>query len=292
MTGYDDSATGAGAADAPKSALRLRVFVSPAHVIPNSESTFSPTTSTLVFGDHEAVLVDAQYITQDIEDLGDMIEQVGRKLTTIFITHGHADHYFGMDRLAARFPGTRIVAASSVVEDINARGDEQVATFSAWFGDQLVIPTSSPQPIDGDTLVLEGHPLRVIEVEQADIAPSAVLYVPELGAVIAGDLAYNGIHQMLGLGGPIEWDKWAASVEAIAALEPRIVVAGHKKPDAGDDDAAGILNSTRSYIRDFTRTAKTASSTRELVSAMQALYPEHGNLNTLLFSARAVMGSK
>jgi hypothetical protein len=58
----------------------------------------------------------------------------------------------------------------------------------------------------------------VIEVGQGDIAPSAVLHIPSLDAVVAGDVAYNQIHLMLALGRPAEWDKWIASIRIIVAL--------------------------------------------------------------------------
>jgi glyoxylase-like metal-dependent hydrolase (beta-lactamase superfamily II) len=51
--------------------------------------TFSPTTSTLIFGVRDAVLVDALLIREDVDALGDMVASTGRTLTTIFITHGH-----------------------------------------------------------------------------------------------------------------------------------------------------------------------------------------------------------
>src|SRR3954447_21793485 len=269
------------------SQLRLQVFVSPTHPIGNDGLTFSPTTSTLIYGEREAILVDAQFIRTDIDDLGDVIENLGRTLTTIFITHGHADHYFGIDVLAERFPGVRVVATPKVVADIVDRGSQDVATFSAWFGDNLVVPTSIPEPLDDDGLVLEGHRLQVIDVEQADISPSSALYVPQLGAVIAGDLVYNEIHQMLALTGPAEWERWAASIDAIAALRPRSVVAAHKKPDAPDVGGCSILACTKDYILDFARIAAAVASPDELIKAMQERYPDHGNFATLLVSAMA-----
>jgi glyoxylase-like metal-dependent hydrolase (beta-lactamase superfamily II) len=267
------------------SQLRLQVFVSPTHPIGNEGLTFSPTTSTLIYGEREAILVDAQFIKNDIDELGDMIEDLGKTLTTIFITHGHPDHYFGIDVLAERFPSARVVATAKVVADIIDRGSQELATFSAWFGDNLVVPTSIPDPLEDDDLLLEGHRLQVIDVDQADISPSSALYVPQLGAVIAGDLVYNEIHQMLALTGPAEWERWAASIDAIAALRPRTVVAGHKKPDASDDDGETILASTKDYILDFARTAATAASPEEIITAMQERYPDHGNFATLLVSA-------
>ena len=94
------------------------------------------------------------------------------------------------------------------------------------------------------------------------------------------------IHQMLGLGGPAEWAKWIASIDAIERLRPRIVVAGHKKPEARDDEGTKILNGTRAYIRDCAAAAGSMGSAQEIVEAMQAKYPDHGNLTTLLYSAR------
>jgi glyoxylase-like metal-dependent hydrolase (beta-lactamase superfamily II) len=269
------------------SELQLHVFVSPTHPIGNDGLTFSPTTSTIIYGEHQAVLVDAQFIRTDIDDLGDVIENLGRRLTTIFITHGHADHYFGIDILAERFPGVRVVATAKVVADIVDRGSQDLGTFSAWFGDNLVVPTSIPEPLHHDGLVIEGHRLQVIDVDQADISPSSALYVPQLGAVIAGDLVYNQIHQMLALTGPAEWERWVASVDDIAALRPKTVVAGHKKAEASDGDGETILASTKKYILDFARIADAAASPEEIIKAMQELYPGHGNFTTLLVSAGA-----
>jgi glyoxylase-like metal-dependent hydrolase (beta-lactamase superfamily II) len=268
------------------SALQLQVFVSPTNAIGDTGLTFSPTTSSLIYGEREVVLVDAQYLKRDVDDLGNAIEELDRTLTTIFVTHGHPDHYFGIDVLTQRFPGARVVATPKVVADIATRGDQETATFSAWFGDDLVIPTSLPEPLEDGGLVIEGHHINVIDVEQADISPSAAVHVPQLDAIIAGDLAYNGIHQMLALTGPAEWDRWVASVDAIAALHPRTVVAGHRKPEASDHDGQAILANTRGYIRDFTRIAAEVASADELVKAMQERYPDHGNLTTLIVSAQ------
>jgi hypothetical protein len=67
----------------------------------------------------------------------------------------------------------------------------------------------------------------------------------------AGDVAYNGIHQWLAQTDHEKRMQWIASVEQIEALKPKIVVAGHKRPDARDDDPATILGHTKNYIRDF-----------------------------------------
>ena len=275
------------------SALRLQVYTSPTRAIRGAgERTFSPVTSTLITGERDAVLVDAGFIREDVDALGDMIAAAGKRLTTIFVTHGHSDHYFGGGRLAERFPGVRMVAAPGVVEYVRAHRDADVQLLEAMFGDTFTPPTLLPEPLDSDLIDLEGHELRVIDVGQGDIAPSTVLHVPELGAVMVGDIAYHGIHQMLGMSGPADWDAWIRSVDTIERLKPRTVVVGHKKPELSDDDVPAILEGTRDYIRDFAEAAARASSARDIVGAMTARYPDRGNLTTLLFSAGAAARAK
>ena len=283
MTGPAADGTNGGQA-AP---IRLEVFTSPYHPIGGSaDRTFSPTSSTIICGARDAVLVDAQFMRDDIDALCDRIDATDRRLTTIYITHAHADHYFGIDRVLSRFAGSRAVATKSVVDDLIQNSAAEFKQFSAMFADELVMPTSLPAPLERDVIELEEERLRVIEVGQGDIPHNTVLHVPSIDAVIAGDVVYNGIHQMLGLSGPAQWRDWIESIDKIASLRPRTLIAGHKQPGASDD-AAPILQATRSYIGDFADLAATSASARDLVAGMVTKYPDHGNLSTLLFSARA-----
>jgi hypothetical protein len=46
-----------------------------------------------------------------------------------------------------------------------------------------------------------------------------------------------------------------------------------------------ILDGSRAHIRDFLDVAGAKESAQEIVEAMQARYPNHGNLTTLVYSA-------
>lgn len=267
--------------------LQTHVFTSPSHEFGRHGQTFSPTTATLVTGEREAVLVDAQFIQSDIDALGDMIEQTGKRLTSIYITHAHADHYLGLGRLHDRFPDARALATGPVLAAITDTLDDQMKQWRAMFGDAVAEPALLPSPLRGNTIDLDGHELRVIEVGQGDISPSTIVHIPAIDTVVAGDVAYNRIHLMLALSGPAEWEAWIASVDQIERLDPKTVVVGHKAPDASDDDVATILNGTRDYIRNFRDAVTTSSSADEVVEAVKASYPDYGNLTTLLVSARA-----
>lgn len=249
---------------------------------------FSPTTSTLVTGATEAVLIDAQYLKDDVRDLGDLIERTGKNLTSIYVTHAHADHYLGFQPLLERFPDARCYALPNVIEAIQETMDLQNAQWEMLFGSATHLASSSvlPEALVGDTLYVDGSPIKVIEVAQADIHPTSIVHVPEIDVVVAGDSVYNEIHPMLGLSTPEEWDRWLQTIATVESLRPRMIVAGHRRPDSDDRAVDFMIAETRSYILDFAEEAKKAADVDALVAAMSAKYPTYGNLWTLQFSAK------
>ena len=86
--------------------LNWDVFVTPG--IPTVTSDLPPGTkqqmwppisSTLIYGKRDAVLVDAFITVEQADALVDWVEASGKKLTTIYATHGHGDHFFGIGAL-------------------------------------------------------------------------------------------------------------------------------------------------------------------------------------------------
>ncbi len=66
---------------------------------------FDPITSTLIYGEFDAVLVDAMGTVAEAEALADWVALHNRNLETIYITHAHFDHFYGLGILLDRFPG-------------------------------------------------------------------------------------------------------------------------------------------------------------------------------------------
>ncbi len=76
---------------------------------------FDPITSTLIFGEYDAVLVDAMTTVAEAEALTDWVALHNRNLETIYITHAHFDHFYGLSILLDRFPGARAIATPKTV---------------------------------------------------------------------------------------------------------------------------------------------------------------------------------
>jgi glyoxylase-like metal-dependent hydrolase (beta-lactamase superfamily II) len=79
------------------------------------ESAIFPVTSTLISGEREAILIDAQFSTREAEELVERIQASGKTLTTIFISHGDPDFYFGLDTLTRAYPEAKVLATPETV---------------------------------------------------------------------------------------------------------------------------------------------------------------------------------
>src|SRR5882724_8461399 len=105
--------------------LQAGVFIGPFLPFEQGPGTFAATTSTLVSGPSETVLIDALHIRTDVAALAEFIGRAGKRLTTIYVTHGHADHWYGAGDLLASHPDARVVATAPVVEYINQAADTE-----------------------------------------------------------------------------------------------------------------------------------------------------------------------
>jgi len=128
--------------------------------------------------------------------------------------------------------------------------------------------------------------LVAVSLGHTDTDNTTCLHVPSIGLVVAGDAAYNDVHLYLAESDPQGRREWVAALGTIESLNPRAVVAGHKRPE--NNDNPGIIEETRQYIRDFDRIAGRTGTARELYDEMLELYPDRVNPGALWSSARAV----
>jgi len=144
------------------------------------------------------------------------------------------------------------------------------------------------EELTSKVIQLEGGDLVPVELGHTDTNHTTCLHVPSIGLVVAGDAVYNDIHLYLAESSPQSRREWIAALDTIDALNPRAVVAGHKKPERNDNP--GNIEETRRYIRDFDDLAETTTTARELYERMLELYPNRANPGSLWSSAQAAKG--
>src|SRR5690242_19966562 len=264
--------------------LQWDVFVSAGSPVVNADfgpdvtdARWSPTSSTLISGERDAVLVDT-FITMDQNrELAEWVTASGKNVTTIYATHGHGDHFFGVNTIRQRFPHARFVATRDVISFM--RGQLAAPMLDGYwrsrFPDQIDSTLLIAEEIDGNAIDLEGEELIAVPLGHTDTDNTTCLHVPSIGLVVAGDAAYNGVRLYLAESNPQTRREWIAALDTIEALKPRAVIAGHKRP--GNDDSPKIIGETRQYIRDFDRVAGTTTTARELYDRMLELYPDRVN---------------
>ena len=244
-------------------------------------------TATLIYGARDAVLVDTFLSAQQSKELADWLAESGKNLTTIYITHGHGDHCFGLSVLLDRFPNARALATAPVVAAIQKQiAPDFIKSF--WeprFPGLLPSRLIAPEPLDGNTFYLEGEALQVVELGHTDTANSTALQVPAIGLVNSGDCVYNNTHLYLAECDARARDEWLRALDRIEAIHAKTVVAGHGvlEPDSSPRHIA----ETRGYLQDFNACVAATSTARALYERMLSLHPDRVNPGSLWAAAKA-----
>ena len=181
--------------------------------------------SHLVLGATEALLVDSQFLVTDAQAVADMVTKSGRKLTTVLLTHAHPDHYLGLAVIHAAFPAAAIVTTPRVLMDFNANAPGTLALLQqVGLGSVIATSLVTPSPLAGDTITLDGKPLRVVEMPNAgETAHAAALALPG-GALVSGDLLMNHVHLYLG---ECHSEGWQQNLDAVKAMGFTTFYPGH-----------------------------------------------------------------
>ena len=276
------------------SPVRLSTYLSPPKPIPaavagwgdSRQATWPATASSLLQMDGHAVLVDALMTVAEGEALAVWVDRAGASLDQIYVTHAHADHFFGATSMLARRPGARLSTRPEIVEAAAVQtAAGYLRVWHGFFPGQITDHPLVPQAIAEELLLGDSAVARAVLVGQSDVEASSVVHVPELGVVLSGDVVYNGIHPWLAGSTPATRSAWLAALDVVERLAPRTIVAGHRDPAAVDDDAGRLIDQTRTYIQDFDAAAAQAENPADLVALMLARHGDLGNEYTLWVAA-------
>jgi glyoxylase-like metal-dependent hydrolase (beta-lactamase superfamily II) len=235
--------------------------------------------STMIIGERDVLVIDPQFSLSEAHKLAAEILESKKRLVTIYSTHAHPDHLFGLAVLKQAFPEAKIVALPATV---NAAKTGWPARQKFWFpvygnnipGPEPVLPDELATPV----LSLEGEDFPITGgVQGADGPGNSFVYVPSLKAVITGDIVFD--HVYFGVPRDAARDNWLKTIEQIAALKPSIVIPGHEGPGATRDMRA--IDYMKKYIADWDVNVGRSKDAAEMRANVLKQYPGLGMEFTL-----------
>ncbi|MFM2480786.1 Vmh family MBL fold metallo-hydrolase [Celerinatantimonas sp. YJH-8] len=244
-----------------------------------------PISSTLITGPHEAMLVDAQFSIKDGAQLVQMIKDSGKKLTTILITCGDPDFYFGLQPIVAAFPNAKVLASQKVVDHINATKAAKIAYWGPILKDgapsKIIVPQATNQrvfKVDGET----------VELRKADDY-GAFLWIPQQRTILGGVGVVSGQHVWTAdTQTAAARQGWINDLNAMLALNPTTVIPGHYIHTM--PKGAQAVQFTQEYLQAFNHALKNANGSAQVIAAMRAKYPSLVGEKTLEMSAKVNTG--
>lgn len=247
-----------------------------------------PVSSVLVSGERDAILIDAQFAKTQANHLVEKIRNSGKHLTTIYISHGDPDYYFGLETLTQAFPDAKVVASGPTVAHINETKDAKLAFWGPQMGADVPTQLIVPDVMEGNTLTLEGRELDVMGLSGRQPQRSYV-WIPSLKAVVGGVVVADNLHVwMADTQTPQSHRQWLATLKRIESLQPDIVVPGHYLGE--NDRSLNSVHFTRDYIKAFDDETPKARNSAELIAAMKKRYPNLGEETSLELSAKVAKG--
>lgn len=232
------------------------------------EKAIFPVSSELVSGDKEAILIDAQFGVNDGKALVELIKQSGKTLTTVYISGGDPDYYFGLEPIKAAFPEVKILASQHVVDHIKRTKDAKLAYWGPILAEQAPKQLIVPQVMTASRLTLEGETIEI----KAMNTPSAYLWVPSIKTALGGVPVYGNTHVWMADSQTKEARaQWVQTLNELLALKPERVVPGHFL--GAEPKGAEAVTFTRDYVLNFEQALAKAKDSTELVDALKQGYP-------------------
>jgi glyoxylase-like metal-dependent hydrolase (beta-lactamase superfamily II) len=192
-----------------------------------------------VTGKTDAVLIDAQWTLSNAHRLVAEILETDKNLKTVYVTHAHPDHYFGLGPIAEAFPKARVIALPEVARTINKQFFGKIEYWEKTIG-----VTNTPrksvniEPMTGKYFELEGQRIEVIPEIMGDLKFNSVVWIPSIKTLYGSDVLFNQAHPFTCEVTAEERAQWIRDIERLEKLDAAVVIPGHQKPGMPFDESS------------------------------------------------------
>jgi len=247
-----------------KSPLTLKVY--------NADGSSFHVNSTLVYGDTEAMVIDAGFTRADAFRIAANVLDSGKTLTTIFISQADPDYYFGAETLKQFFPGVKIITTPAVRKRIETKMKGKVAFWAPKMGGNAPITPILPKAYNDTSLMVDGYKVE-IKGTSGLLAHRPYIWIPYKKALVGNIAIFGNLHVWTAdTKTTEELDAWKAQLVEIKNLSPDIVVPGHM--NSGTRLEVDSINYTLSYLSKFGKALETSQNASEVIKTMKQTYSE------------------
>lgn len=203
--------------------------------------------SVIVTGKEDAVLLDAQWTLSNAHRVIAEIAETGKHLKTIYVTHAHPDHYFGLGIIAEAFPSARTTALASVARTINNQFFGKLEHWESLIGSTNVCrKTVNIEPLKDNYIDLEGERIEIIPEILGDLKYNSVVWIPSIKTLYGSDVLFNQAHPFTCEVAPEERLQWIQDIGRLEKMGAEVVIPGHQKPGMPFDSSS--FDFTRDYL--------------------------------------------
>jgi glyoxylase-like metal-dependent hydrolase (beta-lactamase superfamily II) len=222
-----------------RNSLATKVFFS-------DESGFE-VASVIVTGKTDAVLIDAQWTLSNAHRVIAEILETGKHLKTIYITHAHPDHYFGLGTIAEAFPQARVIALPSEARIINKQFFGKIEHWEKVIG-AINVPrkTANIEPLTENYFELEGQRIEIIPKVMGDMKYNTAVWIPSIRTLFGSDVLFNQAHPFTCELTAEERQQWIRDVGRLEKMDAGVIIPGHQKPGMPFDSSS--CDFTKDYL--------------------------------------------
>jgi len=229
--------------------------------------------SVIVMGKKNAVLIDAQWTLSNAHRVIAEVAETGKHLETIYVTHAHPDHYFGLGVVAEAFPSAKIVALASVAKTVNSQFFGKLDHWETVIGPTNVCRKTVPiEPLSQNYIELEAEKIEVIPEIIGDLKFNSVVWIPSIRTLYGSDVLFNQAHPFTCEVTAEERAQWIKDIGELEKLGAQVVIPGHQKPGMPFDYSS--YDFTKAYLVATEEEIARTDSEGSFFYAMVQRFPE------------------
>lgn len=234
--------------------------------------------SVIVMGKDDAILIDTQWTLSNAYRVAAEILETGKCLKTIFVTHAHPDHYFGLGHIAETFPQARVTALPEDARLINKQFFGKLEHWEKVIGATNVCRKEVKiEPLPQNYLELEGQRIEIIPHLMGDMKYNSAVWIPSIKTLVGSDVLFNQAHPFTCELTAEERQQWIQAIDRLENMDAEIIIPGHQRPGLPFDTSS--FDFTRDYL---TATDEVLVETHDVAGFYYAMVKHFPNANLFI----------